>query len=267
MHLFRYARDYYGDPAAQQLSLHAALLLLALAGILIAAHLLRRSAGAPVSNDPTSGKLPPQARLRKYEAGARLYHWGNLIFLLGLAISGAALFAPGSTGRAPSLLLHELFAAGFVLALLLHIVIAPRRGEGRSMWFERRDWRDLGAIVSNFLGRTRHYPAFGKYDPLQKLYHAFITLLSAALIFSGVYLLLSAEVWATFAHIWMRDMRLIHDVAAFAFIAIIVGHIYFGIIRVNWPQLAAIVTGRLRGSDFNLYHDARRWQPKEERDQ
>ena len=130
------------------------------------------------------------------------------------------------------------------------------------MWFEARDARDLRLIVVNFLGRTRRYPAFGKYDPLQKLYHVFLTLLAAGVIFSGVYLLLSAEVWATFSHAWMRDMRIVHDAAGFAFLAILVGHIYFGVIRANWPQLVAMVTGRLRGSSFNLYHDAARWRPR-----
>ena len=42
-----------------------------------------------------------------------------------------------------------------------------------------------------------------------------------------------------------------------------VGHIYFGIIRVNWPQLGAMITGRLRGASFNRYHDAARWQPRD----
>ena len=124
--------------------------------------------------------------------------------------------------------------------LALHIIVAPRRGEAESMWFDARDARDLRVIAANFLGRTRDYPAFGKYDPLQKLYHAFLTLLAAGSIFSGAYLLISAEAWATFSHAWMRDMRLVHDVAGFAFIAILIGHVYFGVIRVNWPQLVAM---------------------------
>jgi cytochrome b subunit of formate dehydrogenase len=62
----------------------------------------------------------------------------------------------------------------------------------------------------------------------------------------------------------MRFMRLVHDVSSFALIAILIGHVYFGIIRVNWPHLVSMWTGRLRGSSFNLHHDARRWQPHED---
>jgi len=263
MSLFRYGRDYYGDATAQQLLSAGAWLFVALVGIFVALHLLRRFTGHPVSNAPAT-KLPANARVLKYEVGARLYHWGNSLLLLGLGLSGVALFAPGSLGGGPWLVLHEILAVAFIAGLGLHIVVAPRRGDGRSMWFDARDARDLRLIATNFLGRTCHYPAFGKYDPLQKLYHALLMLLAAGLIVSGAYLMLSAETWATFSHTWMRDMRIVHDVSAFAFLAILVGHIYFGIIRVNWPQLMSMCTGRLRGSSFNRYHDAARWQPRED---
>jgi Ni/Fe-hydrogenase 1 B-type cytochrome subunit len=259
---FRYGRDFYTDAAAQQLPPAAAWLLLAIVVAILAVHLIRRSAGQPISN-ALAVKLPPGARLLRYEVGARLYHWANTLLVIGLATSGVALFSAGSLGAGPWLLIHEIFAVLFVVGLLVHAVAAPGRGDGRSMWFEARDVRDLRVIAANFLGRTRDYPAFGKYDPLQKIFHAFLALLSALLVLSGIYLSISAEAWATFSHNWMRSMRLTHDLGAFVFIAIVVGHVYFGIIRVNWPRLVSMFTGRVRGSSFNLYHDAARWQPRQ----
>ena len=182
----------------------------------IGVHLLRRSTGHPVSTSSTR-QVHPRARVLRYEIGARLYHWGNTLLLLGLTLSGIALFAPGSLGPGSWLLLHEILAALFVLGLALHIVVAPRRGDGRSMWFDARDLRDLRLIAANFLGRTREYPAFGKYDPWQKIYHACLTLLAAELIVSGAYLFISAEAWGTFSHPWMRLMRLTHDLGALLF--------------------------------------------------
>lgn len=263
MSLFRSAGDYYTDPAAQQLLVAGAWLLLGLVGVFIGAHLLRRSVGHPIADD-AADKLPENIRVMKYEIGARLYHWTTALLVLALAVSGVSLFAPGSFGSGPWLPTHEVSAVAFIGLLVLHIIVAPRRGDGRSMWFDRRDVRDLRLIASNFFGRTRSYPAFGKYDPLQKLYHAVLTVLAAGMIFSGIYLLFSAEVWATFSHEWMRSMRIVHDVTGFAFLAILVGHLYFGVIRVNWPQLVAMWTGRLRGASFNLYHDAGRWRPRED---
>jgi Ni/Fe-hydrogenase 1 B-type cytochrome subunit len=224
---------------------------------------LRRSAGHPVSNTATA-TLSPQARVVRYQIGARLYHWGNTLLAFGLALSGVALFSPDLLGSGPWLLLHEICAVLFALALVLHIVVAPRRGDGRSMWFDAQDLRDLRLIAANFVGRTRDYPAFGKYDPWQKIYHACLTVLAAGLVFSGTYMFISAEALGTFSHEWMRLMRLIHDVGAFVLIAILIGHVHFGIIRVNWPQLVAMWTGRLRGSSFNLYHDVTRWRPRDD---
>jgi Ni/Fe-hydrogenase 1 B-type cytochrome subunit len=260
---FRYGRDLYTDEAAQQLSAAAGWLLIALAGAFVAVHLLRRSPGHPVSTS-SSARLPSDIRVLRYQIGARLYHWANTLVVVGLAASGIALFSPGTFGAAPWLLVHEILAVVFVIGVALHIVVAPTRGEGRSMWFEARDLHDLRVIVANFLGRTHDYPAFGKYDPLQKLYHAMLALLAAGLTFSGAGLLVNGEAWATFSHEWMRSMRLVHDITGFAFIAIVLGHVYFGIIRVNWPHLVSMWTGRLRGSSFNLYHDASRWHPRDD---
>jgi Ni/Fe-hydrogenase 1 B-type cytochrome subunit len=260
---FRYGRDWYTDEAAQQLSAAAGWLLIALAGAFVAVHLLRRSLGHPVSTS-SSARLPSEIRVLRYQIGARLYHWANTLVVLGLAASGIALFSPGTFAAAPWLFVHEILAVLFVIGIVVHIVVAPTRGDGRSMWFEARDLYDLRVIVTNFFGRTRDYPAFGKYDPLQKLYHAILALLAAGLVFSGAILLLNGEAWATFSHEFMRSMRLVHDISGFAFIAIVLGHVYFGIIRVNWPHLVSMWTGRLRGSSFNLHHDASRWQPRED---
>ena len=262
--LFRYARDLYVDKAAQQLLPAAGWLLLSLVGLFIALHLIRRSAGHPVANVPATASSPHRSVVR-YELGARLYHWGNTFLMLGLVLSGLALYAPGALSGTSWLVVHEALAVLFILALALHIVVAPRQGDWRSMWFDAKDVRDLRLIAANFVGLTQTYPAIGKYDPWQKIYHALLALISAVLIFSGIYLFISAEAWGTFSHAWLRLMRLLHGLGAFVFMAIVVGHVYFGIIRVNWPQLVSMLTGRLRGSSFNLHHDAARWQPRDER--
>ena len=97
-----------------------------------------------------------------------------------LAVSGVALFVPRSL-RTPGfswLLIHEVFAGLYIAGVIVHIVASLTRGEPRTMWFESRDWADTKAILANFFGRRRDYPRFGKYDPLQKLYHAALALFS-----------------------------------------------------------------------------------------
>lgn len=263
MHFFQYARDYYGGWLPAQLLGGAGLLLVLLAVLFMGIHLLRRSAGQPAATESTPAERLAGGRVEKYERNARLYHWGNALFLLALAVSGLALFTPGALRplRVSWLLVHEIAAALFIVGLLLHSIVAPRHGRGRFMWFERRDWHDLRLIAANFFGRSRAYPAVGKYDPWQKIYHAFLTILSAGMIFTGVFLLLSAAVWATFPHDWLRWQRLLHDLGAFVLIAIVCGHIYFGVIRINWPNLGAMLGGKLSAAFFNRFHSTRRWRP------
>ena len=265
MHFFRYAQDYYGDWLAVKLLPDAARLLIWLVAVFIGVHLLRRSFGEPVASAPDD-PATPGGDIQKYTLGARLYHWGNFLFISVLAASGWALFVPRSLKSPVSswILIHEVSSVLFIAGLLLHVVAAMTRGERRSMWFGRQDWKDLRSVAANFFGRTRSYPRIGKYDPFQKLYHAFLTLLSAAMIFSGVSLVFSAENWSSFDHPWLRWQRLLHDVGAFVFISIILGHIYFGIIRVNWPELSAMLTGRISRSRFRMKHSASKWVPKDE---
>jgi Ni/Fe-hydrogenase 1 B-type cytochrome subunit len=264
MKLFRYASDYYGDSLAQQLLLPGAVLFSLLSVLLVAIHSLRRSAGQPRSTT----KIPPGAYgggpFERYESGARLYHWGNALFVGILSVSGYALFVPGSLK--PTVItwlrIHEVFAAAFIGGVVFHAIVAPLRGEGRTMWFDRRDFSDIRTIVLNFLGATSEYPAFGKYDPFQKLYHASLAAMSTALMVTGIVLTFSTEAWVTFPRETLRWIRMVHDLAAAWFAAAVIGHVYFGLIRVNWPALGSIVRGTISGGYLRIYHTPERWMPK-----
>jgi cytochrome b subunit of formate dehydrogenase len=263
MTLFRYAQDYYGGWLPVQLLPQAAALIIWASILFMGLHLLRRSRGEPLSGKQDDSTFPGIVHVHKYTLGQRLYHWGNFIFLGVLAVSGIALFVPRSLKNLSYswLLIHEVFAALFIGGLVVHILAALTRGEPRTMWFEQKDWKDIRDIVSNFFGRSQEYPLFGKYDPLQKLYHALLTGLCLGLIFSGTFLWLSAENLTTFSHNWMRWQRLIHDLFSFLLIAFVLGHTYFGIIRINWPSLVAISLGRLKAEHFRRRHSQKRWKP------
>ena len=138
--------------------------------------MLRRAFGMPQRND--AAPVPPQAsRFERYELGARLYHWGNLFIILGLVVSGASFFFPGSLFALLPVLgvswltFHVVLARLFVLGFFAHIVAAIGWGDLWSMWFERRDWRDLIAWTRYYLGQDVAIPKTGKYDVIQKIYH------------------------------------------------------------------------------------------------
>lgn len=260
--MFRLGRDWYSDAwLPQQLLAEAALVIVLLAVVFAGLHLVRRGLGTPRHY---GGEVPPPAeQFERYEAGARLYHWGNLAFLLLLIVSGLALYRPGwlQPPGASWLLLHEIGAGLFVLGLALHIVFAFWRADPRTMWVARGDGAELRASLQYYGGGRPDLPRAGKYDAWQKLYHAFLTLLAIASIATGVSLFLNAEVLASFTHDWMRWQRLIHDLAAFSFVAVILAHAYVRLTRQNWPTLAAMITGRISRRDFLARYDWRRWQP------
>ena len=262
MDWFRYADDYYAGWLPQQILLPAAILINAAVVIFMGVHLLRRARVQPSPTQPHT----PAATITKYELGARLYHWGNAAFTVGLIVSGAALMVPGSLRplMISWLRIHEVLAGLFTAGLILHVVVAPLRGEGRSMWFHRSDWRDLQKIFANFFGLSSDYPAYGKYDPLQKLYHAYLTLASAALLFTGVFLFLNAETLSRPSHEWMRWMRLIHDLASVTFVALVLGHLYFALIPSNRAEFWAIITGRLSLATYRRKHLEGRWRPRKD---
>ena len=261
--MFRRGQDWFSSQwLAQQLSWSAALAILLLVIVFAGLHLLRRGIGAPryVDGEPAA----PQVRsFERWELGARLYHWGNLIFLMLLIVSGIALFLPASLPASGIswLLVHEIGAGLFMLGLVAHIVAAVRLSDLRSMWFNRPDWRDFKRYARYYAGADRELPKSGKFDVWQKIYHAFLVVVSAVAIFTGVSLFLNAEMLTSFSHPWMRWQRLIHDCSATLFLLVILGHLYVRLVKLNWPKLRSMFTGALTRNEFDAMHDWRRWRP------
>ena len=203
------------------------------------------------------------ARVERYELGARLYHWGNAAVLVLLIVTGAGLFVPGLPPPGISwLLAHEILASTFIVLLVVHIVTALALTDAASMWrLNGRDGDELRASLRFFFRREPVVPRTGKYDVWQKLYHALLTLLALASIVTGISLFLNTEGFATFGHAWMRWQRLVHDAAAFLFLAFIIGHVYVRLLKLNWPVLRSMFTGTMTRAEFDATRDWRRWQP------
>jgi len=262
--IFRYSTDYHGQLVAVQILPLTIRIFLWSIVVMAAFYAIRRAAGVPVQR---AAAVPAGAgSVERYEVGARLYHWGGVFVLMAaLAASGLALYAPGTMPEAPLswLRLHELFAGLFIIGVLLHIGFSLTQGEARSMWFERRDWKDLSQMSGYLFGRRGDYPHFGKYDVIQKLYHFALAVFVAALIVSGALLSLNAEVLVTFSHNRMRWQRLIHDTSSLAVIGMVMAHAYLRLLKANWPTLVAMFTGSVPKAYFRRHHDYQRWTPRE----
>ncbi|MEO6119679.1 MAG: cytochrome b/b6 domain-containing protein [Terriglobales bacterium] len=227
--LIQRAPDRDGFPYLAQVSPEVFWTLFWLAIACCALHAIRRArAHVP-------GKAPAG-----YNWNQRLYHWGNFLLLGLVAFSGYWLFfrrAPAGVYGFSWLEIHSYAGLVFAAGVIFHGVAATLRGDTRSMRPEWRDFREAGIIWRNFLGRTNEYPASGKYDALQKIYHHILSLLAITFTLSGVFMWLSAERYYLASRGFIQFNRVLHDVSATLLVVMVIGHIYFSIIKANRQNL------------------------------
>lgn len=269
MHVFDFGSDVHElGLVAQKLSWEAGIFILLLAVIFIGLHLLRRAFGPPDRAPAEKAPPPGVGRVERYELGARLYHWGNFVVLLLLLVSGAAFFFAGwlpplkPWAGISWLLVHEILAGLFIALLILHIVFSIVRTGLGAMWFGRGDGRDLARRAGYHFGGSAPLPRTGKYDVAQKIYHLLLAIFAVVMIATGISLFLNAEVFTSLGHGWMRWQRILHDIFAFLFAAVIIGHVYLRLLRPRWPALRAMITGWISRDEFERDHDWKRWQPE-----
>jgi formate dehydrogenase gamma subunit len=175
-----------------------------------------------------------------YNLNQRLYHWGNLLLLALLVVSGYWLFfrhSPAGPVGLTWLQIHSWSGLLFAVGVVFHAIVASLRGDWRSMRPQMRDFRDAGTIWRNFLGRTNEYPVPGKYDALQKIYHHILAFLAISFTVSGVWMWLSAERFHLAERSRLHFLRVVHDSSAVLLLVMIVGHVYFSLIKANRANL------------------------------
>jgi cytochrome b subunit of formate dehydrogenase len=227
--LLQNAPDRGGFPYLSQLSPELFWALFWLAVGFCALHAIRRARGYVPAKPPA-----------RYNFNQRLYHWGNFLLLALVAFSGYWLFfreAPAGWFGFTWLQIHSYAGVLFSAGVVAHAVAAVVRGDWRSMKPEWRDLREAGLIWRNFLGKTNEYPLPSKYDALQKIYHHILSLLAITFTLSGVFMWMSSDRIYLAPRAFIHWLRVTHDVSAFLLVLMVVGHIYFSIIKANRQNL------------------------------
>lgn len=268
MHVFDVGQDFYSwEFLEQKLAWEIGAAILCAVIVFIGLHMLRRAFGPP-KYEPEAAAPPPNVkRFQRFTVGARLYHWGNFVVIVLLLWSGAALFFPGIMfSLSPYvgfswLSLHVVLAGVFIVFVILHILFAIFDTGLSQMWFHRGDGRDLAQRVRYYFAGRKTLPKYAKFDIGQKIYHALLAIFALVMIVTGASLFLSSEIIVTLGDEWLRWQRILHDVFAFLFAAVIIAHIYLRVIRARWPALISMVTGNISRDGFAREHDWNHWQP------
>ena len=166
--------------------------------------------------------------LKRYTASERANHWIVGICFILLGLSGLAFFHPAFYpltqlfGGGPwTRILHPY--VGVVMALFFIIMVARF---WRLNVMEQRDIEWLKNIDQMVDGDDHNMPEQGKYNGGQKLLFWGLVLFMLVLLVSGV---LMWYAWLTLPVDVVRLASVLHAVAAFAIIGLIILHVYAAI--------------------------------------
>jgi formate dehydrogenase subunit gamma len=209
-----------------------------------------------------------QGRIRRHLLIDRVYHWLMAACVLTLM---ATAFLPIIGYKFEWLGLH--WSTGVVLSalVLVHIVRAVVWQDFWAMMIDAADVRNGWRRVSRALGAEGPAPGGpGKYNGLQKLYHAGIAVLVLAIVATGLSMLLKID-----TPLWRRNpyvladyqwgwIYVVHGFAAMALISMVMVHIYFAARPDEWRLTRSMFRGWITRREYEEHHDKERWAADEQ---
>jgi len=221
-----------------------------------------------VAHVHASAPAAASGRIRRHLLVDRIYHWLMAACVLTLM---ATAFLPIIGYKFEWLGLH--WSTGVVLSALvaIHIVRAVVWQDFWAMMFDGADIRNGWRRIAGVLGGG-HAPAPGlpgKYNGLQKLYHAGIAVLVLAIIATGLLMLLKID-----TPLWRRNpyvladyqwgwIYVVHGFAAMALITMVMIHIYFALRPDEWRLTRSMFRGWITRREYEEHHDTQRWAADE----
>jgi len=205
--------------------------------------------------------------VQRYTALQRAFHWVNAVCIGVLLVSGLAIYDPDLFGwmhvpAATWFAWHRWFAVTFLVAVGFHIVYDSFvLDEFAFMWFGKEEVERQKLIARNFLGLSKAYPKYGKYHPSQITYHWLAAANLLALVLTGLILWKPARALFPLRLLglgwdFVYACRTLHDFFTATLMALIIGHVYFGIgIKKNWIISKSMLTGTLPYEEYARYHE------------
>jgi len=224
-------------------------------------------------------------RVQRHDVAQMTYHWVNLSSLLILLITGLTIYDLNIMGLRPfsaffkavlggapyNPLVFDLHRyAAFVLlgALIFHILYDT--GVRGVFWSElpsRAELRAQNILAKNFLGLTKEYVRFHKYNPGQKMLHIGFAIVVPLIGATGF--MLSAN-YRWLVPVWWFGVsfdliqfwvRVTHNLLTYILVAMVVMHFYFAVRKENWPTLKSMFVGWIPKS-YHEEHFAKGEEPE-----
>ena len=202
-------------------------------------------------------------RVRRHRLVDRLYHW--LMAACVLILMGTA-FLPILGYKFEWLTLHWMTGIALAALVLIHIVRAVIWQDFWAMAPDGADLRNAWRHVARALGGAGTAPSLpGKYNGLQKLYHAGIAVLVLTILASGLSMLLKIDTpwWRRNPYLLDNDqwgwIYVAHGFAAMALVSMVIIHIYFALRPDEWRLTRSMFRGWITRREYEEHHDQKRW--------
>jgi formate dehydrogenase subunit gamma len=207
------------------------------------------------------------ARVRRHHLVDRLYHWAMAACVLTLL---ATAFLPIIGYKFEWLGLHWTTGVGLTALVAVHIVRATIWQDFWAMVIDAADIRNGWRRVARTFGGKGPAPGLpGKYNGLQKLYHAGIAVLVLAIVATGLLMLLKID-----TPLWRRDpyrlsnddwgvVYAVHGFAAMGLITLVMIHIYFALRPDEWRLTRSMFRGWISPAEYDGHHDKARWKAEQ----
>jgi formate dehydrogenase subunit gamma len=195
-----------------------------------------------------------ERELLRYRRNQRRVHALLATSFLILLLSGLVLlwdplsvFASGGTSR----LLHRIAAVGF-MAVPVAYLITDRAGAKEllvdSFKYDKDDIEWIKHMYRYAMGHATEMPPQGRLNAGQKLHHAAVVIVSAAIVLTGLAMWFFKSGLGASGLAWAA---IIHDFAMLALTLLLVGHLYFTFV---YKALSGMTTGYIPELEAKIEH-------------
>jgi len=237
---------------------------------IFAVHFVRRAFREPKPSGARATLDLPEGPVKAYDIWQRVYHWSLFVVLGLVALTGINIFYTGAMNflLAPfgvvdvlsSMYWHTTLLWALLLLVVIHIVwdVAVARST-RSIIPGTTDIKQTFTLLFNFFGATDEYPKHGKYDVFMKVNHWGMALSFTVLGISGIYMWNPYGLFPVMTPDFSSLLTILHDIFAFLFVGLIIGHVYFAILPVNWPLMRSMIAGTVKRDVYLDEFDTSMW--------